>query len=371
MKLYFVKLKTGPNETITRQNIFLQPLRHYGYQIEEIKLEEIVEKSKEPNCSIMIWEWYSENVISNIDILYDHHTRFNSKIILLTEQPWRYETQLLRINNFLLGKNNKNFIKLFQNSEGIFDQYTMMECGALQSSEAWYQLDFIFYIVNHWLQEKNQQKKNKFLYLAGGRSDEFRQNFLISANMIADPLSLNIVSKSSVDGLYQRTEDIKKIINEKFNGANFIGGFGSGLPPLDLYAETQIEIAIETMHLKNYCHITGKTWRPFLCKMPVIILMGEGNYKNLLKMGYRIPFEEFYFKYFAINSIKDKIKYFLDFLLQNKDDEEFYKNATIAANYNFEHFWYNRSKKPWKDLINQHKKIFGFSPLEELKKYFV
>lgn len=373
MKLYFLKLRsTGLTpQLLTRQNIFLQQLRNYGYNIEEIEPEEMIEKSKELNCSIMVWEWYYKDVISNLNLLHEHHDRFHSKIILVTEHPWEYEKELSQINNFLKEKNNKNFIKFFQNSEGIYDQYTMMECGELQSSESWFQHDFIFYIVNHWLQVKKQQKKHRFLYLGGGRKDEFRQNFLHRASMIADLLSLKISSKYNVDELYQRTKDIKKIIHEKFNGANFIGGFGNGIPPFDLYEESQIEISIETMHLKNYCHITEKTWRPFLCKMPVIILMGEGNYKTLLNMDYKIPFKEFYLKYFSIDNLDEKIKYFLDFLIQNRDNNEFYENATIAANYNFEHFWNRRSKKSWKDLIYQQKKIFGFSPLEELKKYFV
>jgi hypothetical protein len=371
MNLYFVKLTSlPPNSVITRGEIFLKPLENYGYQIEEINVEEIVEKSKEPDCLIMVWEWYYKDIISNIDILYRHHNEFNSKIILLSECPWLYEKELLQINNFLIEKNNKCFIKFFQNSEGVYDQYTMLESAELQSSEEWFKHDFIFYIVNNWLKQKKEKKIHNFLYLGGGRQDLFRKNFLYAANSVKDSLSLHIQQKSDLEQLYHRSKIIKEFINEKFNGQNFLGGFGNGIPPLDAYDKYKIEIAIETIQMQNYCHITEKTWRPLLCKMPTIILMGEGNYKKLLQMGYQIPFADFYAQYFAKIKIDEKIIFFLDFLSKNANDQEFYDEAKTSAEFNFEHFWNTRSKKSWKDIISQHKKIFGFSPLEELRDKF-
>lgn len=369
MKLYFLKLRaTG---LVTRQNIFLQPLRNYGYKITEIEPEEMIEKSKEPNCLIMVWEWYYKDIISNLNLLHEHHDKFNSKIILLAEHPWEYEKELSLINNFLKEKNIKSFINFFQNSEGLYDQYTMMECASLHPSELWFQHDFIFYIINDWLEKrKTKLMSNNFLYLSGGRLDEFRQEFLRVGSDIKEKLSLHIEHGSNVEKLYHKAKIMKSLMDETFNGQNYLGGFGNGLPPLELYEKSQVEIAIETMHQKNYCHITEKTWRPFLCKMPVIIIMGEGNYNKLLEIGYQIPFPNFYEEYFSLEKISDKVKFFYNFLIENKDQDNFFDTLSKTADYNFQHFWHKRSKIDWKDLINQHKKIFGFSPLEESKNNF-
>jgi len=310
-----------------------------------------------------------ENTPTNLDknlILSENDIKFcinniesfntDNTFIMLIDHHYAKHESMSRLDE--LASKHKFF---FLGTQYLKPLYKNIKTYSLGSSEDWCRHDFIKYMVDRWHTERKPKIEKSFLFLSAKSKMSSHQE----RNNIIDRIKVELqneilqTQETNQTELMNKKIEFDKWMNETFAGNNMLGGFGNGLPRLDLYDRTSCEIVLETIYSTETIHLSEKTWRPIACGQPAIFLINQANIERLESLGYFLEPVSFYKKIREVKNLNNVFDIFKESLEEIKNND-----LSSTAKKNFNHFW--RNKSIWGEVIPSLASVFGYCNVEEL-----
>lgn len=329
-------------------NYVKQDLERFGYLFETVKdIESNVEKNLilyEHDINFCINNIKNFSMLKTYVVIIDHHHEKHKLMSKLDECCTKHQF-------FFLG------------TQYLKPLYRNIKTYSLGSSEDWCRHDFIKYLVDTWHRERNPKIEKPFLLLSArsGMPTHIERNEIIDKIKLElknDILQIPVINEKD---LKDKRIKFDQWMTKTFAGRNMLGGFGTGLPRLDLYDRTTYELVLETIYSTDTVHLTEKTWRSIACGQPAIYLINRHNIERLELLGYVLQPTKFY------NKLRDAKNFYHAFDILKESLEEIKNTDTsLATQKNFNNFWRYRSS--WADYIPSLTTVFGYSNLTDLVK---
>jgi hypothetical protein len=321
----------------------------YKFEVMQSHVNQVIANDKD-----IIWhESELQSVLEHIDLINDH----NQKNVLIIEHHHAIHYMLKQLD--ALARPNK--LTVFGYYPTV-ELYKNIKCHSVNGQELQCNHDFVHYLVRRWHANRSQQVNDKMLFMSANKQDQQR-NWLF--NTIKDNhqgLWID-VEQQTADQLYAKRNEFNAWVNHTFNGSNMLGGFGNGTPRFDLYDKVFGEVVLETNYTGPFIHVTEKTWKPFACGVPALLVISASNIKWLEDQGYSLQPKALYddlrnnSDYRALPEI---VKPYLQRLEVHR------QVLTESARHNYNHFW--RINSYWEKFGGALEKVFGHSPIKELEK---